>query len=219
MYTCANCTKKDCFTKERSTLPENCPCRDTDTTQKSKAMYKGEDFDIAVAACKTEYEGYGIRTRIEEIMEFANHLNFKKIGIAHCIALSNEAAIASKIFQANGFQTETVSCKAGSFGKDELGMQNYQMGNHGPDFEAACNPIGQAMFIEKAGCELAVVIGLCVGHDTLFFKSINIPATYLIVKDRVTGHNPAVPLYADSYFHKKLYPPTRKTGNIVDPKK
>lgn len=219
MYSCADCKRKDCLTKERTHLPKNCPCRDDDTAQKSKSLYEGKDLDIAIAACKTEYEGYGIRTRIEEIMEFADHLHIKKIGIAHCIALSGEAAVASKIFQANGFETDTVSCKAGSFEKGELGMQDYRMGNHSPDFEAACNPVGQAMFIEKAGCELAVVMGLCVGHDTLFFKNIHIPATYLMVKDRVTGHNPAAPLYVDSYFHKKLYPPTRKKGNVFDPKK
>jgi uncharacterized metal-binding protein len=38
--------------------------------------------------------------------------------------------------------------------------------------------------------ELNVVVGLCVGHDSLFLKHAEAPCTVLVVKDRVTGHNP-----------------------------
>ena len=38
--------------------------------------------------------------------------------------------------------------------------------------------------------ELAVVLGLCVGHDTVFYKACRVPVTTLAVKDRVLGHNP-----------------------------
>jgi len=30
------------------------------------------------------------------------------------------------------------------------------------------------------------------------------PVTYLIAKDRVTGHNPAAPIYIQNYFRSRL---------------
>ena len=61
--------------------------------------------------------------------------------------------------------------------------------------------------INRAHTDLNVVIGLCVGHDSLFYKYADAYSTTLITKDRVTGHNPAAALYtANSYYRKKLMP-------------
>ena len=67
-----------------------------------------------------------------------------------------------------------------------------------------CNPIAQAELLNHVGTEFNVVVGLCIGHDTLFMMHSKAPVTYLIVKDRVTGHNPAVAIYASSYFRTRL---------------
>ena len=40
-----------------------------------------------------------------------------------------------------------------------------------------------------------IVIGLCVGHDTLFLRHSKVPTTVMIVKDRVLQHNPVAALY------------------------
>ena len=53
--------------------------------------------------------------------------------------------------------------------------------------------------------DLYVVLGLCVGHDSLFIRYASrwsdAPVTVLAVKDRVTGNNPCAALYlADGYF-------------------
>ena len=40
-----------------------------------------------------------------------------------------------------------------------------------------------------------IVIGLCVGHDTLFLRHSHAPTTVMIVKDRVLAHNPVAALY------------------------
>ena len=45
---------------------------------------------------------------------------------------------------------------------------------------------------------------LCVGHDTLFIKHSEAPVTYLIVKDRVLGHNPAAALYTAKFYYKRV---------------
>ena len=215
MFCCGLCVKNTpCNTEKQKDLPANCPCRVTEISQQSKEMYVGENKKIADAAVKTEYEGYCKRTRIEEIMEFATNLGIKHIGIAHCIGLKQEAGIAFKIFRANGFEVDTVSCKSGTFSKKELGHEAYQINKK---WEGVCNPIGQALYLEKAGCELAVIMGLCVGHDSLFIKHCKLPVTYLVVKDRALGHNPVQALYlSESYLKWRLYPPTRLTGNISD---
>ncbi|MEM2604195.1 MAG: DUF1847 domain-containing protein, partial [Candidatus Korarchaeum sp.] len=70
--------------------------------------------------------------------------------------------------------------------------------------ESICNPLVQAELLNSIGTQLNVVIGLCVGHDTLFMMSSKAPVTYLIAKDRVTGHNPAAAIYSLDYFKGRL---------------
>jgi uncharacterized metal-binding protein len=48
------------------------------------------------------------------------------------------------------------------------------------------------------------VVGLCVGHDSLFFKYAQAPTTVLVAKDRVFGHNPAAALYLSRSYYRKL---------------
>jgi uncharacterized metal-binding protein len=51
--------------------------------------------------------------------------------------------------------------------------------------------------------DLALAVGLCVGHDLLFHRYVRAPMTTLVVKDRVTCHNPAAPLLS-FYWEDKL---------------
>ena len=53
-----------------------------------------------------------------------------------------------------------------------------------------CNPIYQAKLLNHEKTDFNILLGLCVGHDSLFFKFAEAPTTVLAVKDRVTGHNP-----------------------------
>jgi uncharacterized metal-binding protein len=48
------------------------------------------------------------------------------------------------------------------------------------------------------------VIGLCVGHDSLFFMHSKAPATVLVAKDRVLGHNPVAALYTTHSYYRRL---------------
>ena len=50
----------------------------------------------------------------------------------------------------------------------------------------------------------SVVVGLCVGHDVLFGRHSEAPVTTLVVKDRVTGHNPVATLYGQNFYYKRL---------------
>ena len=92
----------------------------------------------------------------------------------------------------------------GSFDKTETGVP--EEGKLKPGgFEASCNPIAQAWHLSKTDADLYVVLGLCVGHDSLFMRYAarysDAPVTVLAVKDRVTGNNPCAAIYgADGYF-------------------
>ena len=67
-----------------------------------------------------------------------------------------------------------------------------------------CNPITQAELLNDAGVDFNVLVGLCVGHDSLFFKYAKAPVTVLVVKDRVFGHNPVAGLYQSRAYYRRL---------------
>ena len=163
---------------------------------------EGNNRQIMIASAEVEYEGYCQWTRVQEIMEFARKINAKRIGIANCIGLINEARIFAKILRANGFEVYSVICKVAGQAKTSMGIPA-ECEKIGP---AMCNPIMQAHLLNKAKTDLNVVIGLCVGHDSLFYKYSDAYVTTLVTKDRVTGNNPVAALYtANSYYHKKFF--------------
>ena len=68
----------------------------------------------------------------------------------------------------------------------------------------------QARFMNDKPTDLNVVIGLCVGHDSLFTKHSDALVTTLVVKDRVLGHNPAAALYTSGSYYKRLLDSSRE---------
>lgn len=198
MYNCALCAIHACNKKELDKAPKNCPSLD-EKMKKIKEVYKDEEnFKIAKASALVVSEGYGEKTRLEETIDFAKRCQYKNIGIAFCIGLSNEAKILSKVLSYNGFTVNSVICKNGCISKDFIDIHsNVPM----------CNPIGQANFLNEAKTDLNIILGLCVGHDSLFIKYSKAPITVFAVKDRALAHNPLGAIYqADSYYKDKLFP-------------
>lgn len=199
---CVDCGTQNCKYKDRN-YPEFCLTTGLDK-EDDWAMEKyaeGKNHDIMVASAEVEYEGYCQWTRVQEIMEFARKTGARKIGIANCIGLINEARIFAKILRVNGFEPYSVICKVAGKAKSSVGIPKEceAIGS------AMCNPILQARLLNRAHTDLNVVIGLCVGHDSLFYKYSEAYVTTLVTKDRVTGNNPAAALYtAQSYYKKKF---------------
>ena len=98
-----------------------------------------------------------------------------------------------------------AACKAGAVRKTAVGIAP-ECESIGPNM---CNPILQAKLLNKQGTELNIVVGLCVGHDSLFYKYSHALCTTLVTKDRVTGHNPAAALYTVESYYKNLYGPEK----------
>jgi len=205
LYNCGICNIHACRTGAKEKMPQNCPCYD-EIIEKSKEFYsQKENLRIAYNSALVEAEGYCKKTRLEEIMDFANKCGFKNLGVAFCIGLSNEMKVLHKVLTANGFTVNSIICKNGGVPKEEIGITEEQKVRPFT-YEAMCNPIGQALFLNKAKTELNIIVGLCVGHDSLFIKYSEAPVTVFAVKDRVLGHNPIACLYlADGYYNKKLY--------------
>ena len=202
--TCVDCGTQNCKFKNR-TYPEFClttHLEDSDMEWALERYEEGRNKEIMIASAEVEYEGYCQWTRVQEIMEFARKINARKIGIANCIGLINEARIFARILRANDFEVYSVICKVAGKPKSSVGIPAV-CENIGA---AMCNPILQARLLNNAQTDLNVVIGLCVGHDSLFYKYSDAYVTTLVTKDRVTGNTPAAALYtAQSYYKKKFH--------------
>lgn len=194
--------------------PDFCPTGNMEElVEQSLQEYKDnkEICDFAKEAAVQETEGYSGRelgydqvraskTRIEEILEFAKKMNYNRIGMAFCMGLRKEAKIVERIFTSRGFEMVSAICKVGCIPKQEIGVGKEQQ--IVPDSaETMCNPVLQAMILNREKTDFNVLLGLCVGHDSLFFKYGEAPCTVLAVKDRLLSHNPLGALYTiDSYY-------------------
>jgi uncharacterized metal-binding protein len=213
---CAKCVlrgrEKACLTQEGGFGPAFCPTVNrTDAVEKSLNAYKDEPTaEFVRQSVIQEGEGYadrdgrpyGVKTRIQEIVEFATRMKYKRLGLAFCSGLHKEAALFSDLLEKQSFDVVSVVCKVGCVPKESLGVQDNEKVAPGT-FESTCNPLGQAEVLNEENTQLNIMLGLCVGHDSLFVKGSKAPVTVLAVKDRVTGHNPLAALYTlDSYYRR-----------------
>ena len=220
---CARCPTKICENQggrvsegppTLQRLPGYCPMRlMPDVFDQAAAEYdKPPVREFARLASVQEFQCFerlpdGIRAklpRIEELILFARKCSYKKLGIAHCGGLSKEAAMLTDILEKNGFDVISVQCKAGAVPKEEIGIQPEEKLAGPENWETMCNPIAQAMIINRAEVDLAIMLGLCIGHDTLFIKYCDVPLTVLAVKDRLLAHNPLAALYLSESYYRRL---------------
>ncbi|MCR5665194.1 MAG: DUF1847 domain-containing protein [Eubacterium sp.] len=196
---CIDCGVINCLNEDKA-FPEFCPGEACPPEVLKEAMNEYEKDDIrtlTIAAAETEAENYCKMTRLEETMEFAKKIGAKKLGIATCAGLLSESRIAARIFRKNGFEVFGISCKCATQKKVDVGIPSVCNSTG----ENMCNPILQAKYLNHEKTDLNVLIGLCVGHDSLFYKYSEAPVTTLVSKDRVLAHNTVAALYqADKYL-------------------
>ena len=189
---CTACQTKDCRSGQ------DC----FDNAEAVQQLY--EDRQVArlhKAATAIEGRHYCREPRIREIMLFAKELGLRKLGLAFCTGLANEAEVIAEILSRE-FEVVSVCCKVCGIPKSALGLEQID-----PDkeHETTCNPIGQAVLLNEAGTDLNIACGLCVGHDALFSTTSDAPVTTLIVKDRVLAHNPIGAIYCQ-YIRRTMLP-------------
>jgi uncharacterized metal-binding protein len=196
-------------------FPVFCPAlQESGALTEARQIYHSdaETRKLALSAAQVEATGYCRWPRAQEVMEFAQRIGAAHLGIAACVGLIHEADLLQEILEANGFQVSSVCCKVGSIPKEEIGLADNEK-IHPGQFEALCNPIGQALLLKEAGTELNIAVGLCVGHDSLFFRHSAAPVTVLVAKDRVTGHNPVAALYTSHSYYRHLHAGKKSAGS------
>lgn len=190
-FSCYRCTKRDCRKGYPNGIPSYCiATRYADILEASKEKYQlPQEGALYKASALTTVDGYGKWPRVQTAIEFAKELNLKKIGLACCMAMINEMGIIGEWFRGAGFEVISAGCQVGSIQPEERGYPELK-GLH----STSCNPIAQAEILNREGTELNFMLGLCLGHDIIFTKYAHAPSSTLIVKDRVTGHNPIAAL-------------------------
>ena len=205
MYTCAFCNVLACAGGDREKMPGNCPMRQMDMAREVLPAYAREEYrDFYRNSSEIEGEGYGQWPRLREVAEFARKMQYQKIGLAFCKGLHKEARIVADYLRKQGFEVVSVICKTGGISKEQVGIPEEKK-LHPGEFEAMCNPIGQARLLNEQNTEFNIALGLCVGHDSLFYRESQALVTTLVAKDRVLAHNPCGAMYcADGYFKNRL---------------
>ena len=210
---CARCNGVSCYPQLKideplpplEDAPDFCPMRHSEEAiERAMTEYQKPNVrEFARLASIQEAECYehtpdGIRTRyprIEELILFSQKCHYEKLGLAFCGGLRQEARSVTEFLERKGFQVVSVCCKVGRSPKESIGLKGEEK-IAGPEMqEMMCNPIVQAEILNEEQVDLAIMLGLCIGHDTMFLKYCSVPCTVLAVKDRVLGHNPLGAVY------------------------
>ena len=188
---CVSCKTQDCYNGK------DC----TGLRDEIVGLYTDEDRRSLKVSASIEAKHYMKKTRVEELIMYANEMGYKKLGLAFCVGLTNEAKTLAKILKKD-FEVHSVCCKVCGIDKDKFELDKLH-----PDREvdSMCNPVGQAKFLNKENTDLNIILGLCIGHDILFTKYSEAPVTTLAVKDRVLAHNPLGAIYSNYYLEKIFF--------------
>lgn len=144
-----------------------------------------------------------LKPRLLEIVEFCNRMGYRRLGVAFCGGLHREASIFCHILKENNFEVVSVMCKVGGVDKTHIGIDGADKLCLGGS-ETMCNPVAQALILNAEKVDFNIMLGLCVGHDSLFLKYAEAMTTVFAVKDRLMGHNPLGALYTSDSYYKYL---------------
>ncbi|MHA1727985.1 MAG: DUF1847 domain-containing protein [Promethearchaeota archaeon] len=210
--TCHKCNSlANCTVGHKSEL-ENCPMNQSEEILKrAEEIYTQEQVKITTKnASIVEATGYIKWPRLKDTIEYARLMGYKKLGLAFCVGLQREARRVAIILEKYGFEISSVCCKTGSVKKSDLEVPKEYIMKSKTGYIIgfiACNPVGQALILNKAETDMNIICGLCVGHDITFTQYSKAPVTTLIAKDRSNNHSPASVLYTsygEAFFNEDL---------------
>ncbi|MFW9784369.1 MAG: DUF1847 domain-containing protein [Candidatus Heimdallarchaeota archaeon] len=200
--TCFKCDSlNQCTIGKPNKELKNCPMKvSPEITKQAMELYRMDEFikKSTNIASIVEAKGYMHWPRLKDTIEYAKGMGFKKIGLASCVALQKETEKTADILLKYGFEVCSVCCKTGAINKLEVGIpkEYFTISKTGyPIGFVSCNPVAQALILNKFKTDLNLIVGLCVGHDVTFTRLSDAPVTTFIAKDRANPHNPATVLY------------------------
>lgn len=151
-------------------------------------------------------EGERTLCRLSELIYFGLEMRYRRIGVAYCVDLIEPARILVGVLR-RFFEVIPVCCKIGGEPVPEPGLSASETGSPA----IACNPLGQAEMLNSMSPDMNVVVGLCVGVDSIFAQASEAPVTTLFVKDKSLANNPIGALYSDYYLKEAVTPPVVRT--------
>jgi uncharacterized metal-binding protein len=186
------CSKQGCWRGKGKGIPDYCQANNyLDSIRKATDEYSKPDAVALYKAASVVREcNRGMTPRIEEALLLSKELEFKRIGFAACVSMVWELGYLLKLFTGEGFEVFTAGCQIGRVSAEFRGVPEVR-----DCVGSWCNPIAQAEILNSENTQLNFILGLCMGHDILFTQYSRAPVSTLIVKDRVTGNNPAAALY------------------------
>lgn len=225
---CAQCMVKIRFCRSKEGIaPAFCSTKlYPEAIEKATEEYKKTDIlnfahnaSVQEAECYIDraanpHYKYPVKPRVQEIIEFSRKMGYKKLGVAFCGGLHKEANIFCKILEDHGFDVVSVMCKVGGVDKDFINIAPHERVQVG-ERESMCNPIAQAEVLNAANTEFNILLGLCVGHDSMFIKYSKAMITVFAVKDRAMGHNPLAAIYTYDSYSERFKQDRLKTVEVV----
>ena len=202
---CHQCPTIECFDGYPKGLPAYCQANKfLEVIEATKKEYfKPEELQIHLATRKLSTRGLSRWPRVQEAIEFARELGVSKVGVAFCVAMFAEAREFAKLLSMAGLEVISVNCFVGAVPAAETGIPEelrveYAFG----ETDLTCNPLAQAEILNREHTELNFLVGLCMGHDTLFIMHSKAPVTCMTVKDRAVGNNPSAVLHSPYWLRR-----------------
>jgi uncharacterized metal-binding protein len=178
----------DCVACAERTCLEGMPCRLAGDGLPSLPLPAGE-ARIAEVGRDVAAESDPKLCRIAELTHFALGMGYRRVGVAFCWELFRETDILVPVL-ARFFDVVPVCCRVGTTPEPDPSRLE----------PVRCNPALQAWILERAGTELNVLVGPCMGCDLIFSAHSHAPVTTLFVKDRTLAHNPVGAIYTQYHL-------------------
>jgi uncharacterized metal-binding protein len=176
---CTSCDDRICRKQQ-----DSCERESFDKSEVIADYHEPVNSKIVKAAAELVDDGRaGTLSRMEEIVEFARLMNYKKLGLAYCYGMEQHARSIETLLTHNGFEVSAVSCSVGGLKQSEVNASSCI-------HKVSCNPLGQAQQLNNENVDLTMVIGICVGHDIILNRNLNMDFMTLVVKDRKFNHAP-----------------------------
>jgi uncharacterized metal-binding protein len=139
--------------------------------------------------------------RLAELVYFCLGMGYRRLGLAYCVDLEEPAEILTGLLR-RFFQVVPVCCKVNG---TVVSDSPVDPDSRDPGFSAkaiACNPLGQAAVLNAAGTDFNVLVGLCIGVDSVFSEASHAPVSTAFVKDKSLANNPIGAIYSDHYLRQ-----------------
>lgn len=182
---CLQCSERDCL--------EGKPCPLAPVPE--ARFYESAERRLAEVAAEVSSENEPKLCRVAELVHFAQNMGYRRLGVAFCVELFQEAEILCGLLR-RFFEVVPVCCRIGVNSKEGSNQEELHL--------PLCNVLGQAEVLNQSRTDLNLMVGLCVGGDILFTERSHAPTTTLFVKDMSLANNPVSALYSRSYLQEMV---------------